>query len=354
MLKKPLNVNHLDSEVKDWNADLFTSTEELSKKFKKIFLNSMSLIIFSLEKGENLSKEMTLSGKILSLQPEDVIKYAERVTEAIVKTFAFLQLKCGHIDEKSIIYEYMILPIVYVFYYNDDLWYNSSIVNRITAWFWGSLFSGTYKERQDDQLIKDIKMLKAWLIDGKENSEEFKRWKKIIAGEDERLFNKEDYSDLKTLLNDNLETEAPKAIKKAILNYILSKKPIDFLTEEVINLSAYKCAKGDFKLEEHHIIPLASVTKIGESTRKIRREKKHILNSPLNLTYISDKANSKIRDKRIDEYFRELSNFQIATHIFPTDIKKPESNEDIKDILKKRWELLKHDVTSELNRLLNS
>ncbi|MEO2069597.1 MAG: DUF262 domain-containing protein [Desulfurobacteriaceae bacterium] len=351
VLDRSFDTTHLENEAINWKANLFTPTKELSKKFKKIFLNSLSLIVFSLEKGEELSKEMTLSGKILSLQPEDVVKYTERVTEAIVKAFAFLQLKCGHVNEKSISYEYMILPIVYVFYCKDDIWYDNSILNKIGAWFWGSLFAGMYKERQDDQLIKDIKMLKAWLVDGEEDSEEFRRWKTVVT---DKIFNREGYSDWETLLNKNPETEAPKAIKKAILNYILSKKPVDFLPDQEINLTAYKCANGNFKLEEHHIIPLASATKIGESTKKIRKEKKHILNSPLNLTYISDSANLRIRDKRIDEYFNELGHFKIGTHIFPTDIRKPQNDEERKEILKKRLELLKQSVTSEINMLLNS
>jgi len=351
VLNKPLDTTHLDNEAKNWKASLFIPTEELSRKFKKLFLNALSLIVFSLEKGEDLSKEMTLSSKILSLQPEDVVKYTEKVTEAIVKAFAFLQLRCGHVNEKSISYEYMVLPIVYVFYCKDDIWEDNSILKKIEAWFWGSLFSGMYKERQDDQLIKDIKLLKAWLIDKKEDSEEFKNWKATTTG---KLFNKEDYSDCETLLNKNSAIEAPTAIKKAILNYILSKKPVDFLPDRDINLTAYKCAKGDFKLEEHHIIPLASATKIGESTKKIRRQKKHILNSPLNLTYISDLANSRIRDKRLDEYFEELGNFKIATHIFPTDIIEKLSKDDkIEDILKRRFEYLKQQVTSEINTSLN-
>ena len=56
------------------------------------------------------------------------------------------------------------------------------------------------------------------------------------------------------------------------------------------------------KLEKHHIVPLGSVTRIGESTDRLRADKTNIVNSPLNYVYITDTTNGEISDKSLKDY----------------------------------------------------
>ena len=360
ILDREFSVSHIDNELPDglWKASYFTSIEENlpSKKFQGLYLNLLSLLAYEAKEEKEISKLLISRNSILSLKPEYVVEFTELTTIALSRAFAFLQLKCGHINESQISYDYMVLPIAYLLS-NDDVWNDSSKLNKIEAWFWASLFAGSYKERQDDQFVSDLKALKAWIIDENFDSEELDKWRegneitlKILK---DSLFRKEDYSDLTTLLNQNPNTAAPTAIKNSILQYILSKKPYDLLPHDSYRLSAFKASLEDPKLEIHHIIPLNSATNIGESTKKLRKDKKHILNSPLNLTYISDKANSILRDKRVEEYFDELSEFNLMTHFIPDILNKPETEQDYKEFLERRFGLIKGDVIQHINDLLS-
>ena len=359
-LDEEFDVSYLDSEPPDgkWKASYFTSLEENlpSKKFQSLYLNLLSLFAYETEENRGISKSLISRNSVLSLKPEYVVKFTEAVVVALSRAFAFLQLKCGHINESQISYDYMVLPIAYLLR-DDSVWSDKSKLGKIEAWFWASLFAGSYKERQDDQFVNDLKALKAWIIDENFNSEELNKWKegdavtlKVLK---DSLFRKEDYSDLITLLNKNLNTTAPTAVKHSVLHYILSKKPYDLLPADVHKLSAFKASLEDPKLEIHHIIPLSSATNIGDSTKKLRKDKEHILNSPLNLTYISDKANALIRDKRVDEYFHELSSFNLRTHFIPDIDSKPETKEDIEHFLIRRFELIEGSVIQHINDLLS-
>lgn len=50
------------------------------------------------------------------------------------------------------------------------------------------------------------------------------------------------------------------------------------------------------------MIPLGSTGSILSSTKSIRNDKKHYLNSPLNFMYITDHANHSISNKSLAEY----------------------------------------------------
>jgi len=360
LLDRYFDVSHISNEPQNgqWKASFFTSIEENlpSKKFQSLYLNLLSLISYERKESKEISKALISRNFILSLKPEYVVEFTEITTIALMRAFAFLQLKCGHINESQISYDYMVLPIAYLLI-NDEIWENVEKLKKIEAWFWASLFAGSYKERQDDQFINDLKALKAWIIEENLNSEELDKWKeeskvtlKILK---DSLFKKEDYSDLTTLLNQNPNITAPTAVKNSILQYILSKKPYDLLPENPDRLSAFKASSENPKLEIHHIIPLSSATNIGESTKNLRKKNKHILNSPLNLTYISDKANSMIRDKRIDEYFKELSLFDLGTHFIPDISNKPITDNDYEEFLKRRFDLIKSSVIQHINDLLS-
>lgn len=332
-------------EDKEFKPTCMTSTKDntLTSKFQSIYLNSLAIII-SKKKNLPITKKTISRNNILSLSAEDINKYNEEVMESIIRAYAFLQFRCGVINEKNIIYDYMVLPIVY--FLNDDKNYNDKDkLNLLEAWYWSWLFSGKYKERQDDQFIADIKDLETYTFEDINH---------------ERILNVPDYSNKETLLNKNeaLDNIAPKAMKEALLQYVLSTEPLDFLVEENSKLSAAKAACDDtkcentnlkkYKLQIHHIIPLGALTKIGENSDKIRNDRTHILNSPLNLTYISECANGKISDMDYEKYANELKN-KIATHFLK--ISSINSEEDIEKILSNRFDTIRGAVINEITKL---
>jgi hypothetical protein len=324
---------------KEFKPTCMTSTKDntLSSKFQSIYLNSLAIIIAK-NKNIPISKKTISRSNILSLSAKDINAYNEEVICSIIKAYAFLQFRCGVITEKNIIYDYMVLPIVY--YLNDCKDEDGKNWNILEAWYWSWLFSGKYKDRQDDQFIADIKNMKNYSFEEINN---------------ERILNVPDYSDLNTLLNRNnvLTNEAPKSMKEALLQYVLSTQPLDFLPNENNHLSAQKaaCENSNFKkykLQIHHIIPLGTATKIGEKSEVIRNNKKHILNSFLNLTYISEFANSKISNMDYEKYASELKN-KIETHFLT--LVTINNKEDIEDMLKKRYENIRGGIIREITNL---
>jgi len=100
---------------------------------------------------------------------------------------------------------------------------------------------------------------------------------------------------------------------------------------------------------------LNTATKIGESTKKLRNDKKHILNSPLNRTYITSKANTLINNKTPFEYLNYVSQFAQWGHCLPTPFKEEYSiqtgeteNDYYKQVLKKRYNKLKERILTEI------
>lgn len=161
------------------------------------------------------------------------------------------------------------------------------------------------------------------------------------------------------------EQTPPTAIQDGILQYILSQQPKDFLldsdSESQPKLKAWDIAKEGKKLEKHHLVPLGCVTDIGENTKSLRNDKKNLLNSPLNLTYISKKANKQITDKDPSRYLSGLSEtivdgHQISTNMIRKIKESRPSNYDEKfytKVFQNRFDTLKRAVKVELESLID-
>ncbi|MBO3273601.1 hypothetical protein, partial [Hymenobacter defluvii] len=78
------------------------------------------------------------------------------------KAFAFLHIRCGIEKVSSLSYELMLLPIAYAVA-NDNFWLSSSHIDKIEYWYWSSLFSGSYREKQNGRCIEDVQQLYQWL-----------------------------------------------------------------------------------------------------------------------------------------------------------------------------------------------
>jgi uncharacterized protein with ParB-like and HNH nuclease domain len=292
-----------------WLPTCMTNVNDnmLTSKFQSIYLNALA-ISYARRKNEKISKHTISKNYVLEMSAKEINSLNKDVVESIIRAYSFLQYRCGVVNEKNIIYDYMILPIIFIVSDNDN-WKNDDILNIMEAWYWGWLFSGKYKERQDDQFVEDIEFLSNFIYERKKiDKEEYLR---IFFDElKDRMLNNPDYSDKDTILhlNDATDNIAPKAMRDAILQYTLSRNPLDLLpnnnykTLSAMNASCHGDEKENdknckkYKLHIHHIIPVNSVTKIGERSDMIRNDKKHMLNSPLNLTYISECANLAISD----------------------------------------------------------
>jgi len=395
ILDEEFSVADITSETEKWKASYFTSIKDNipSKKFQSMFLNSLSIIA---RENEELSKSLISRSKILSLSPEEVVSNTKKITKAIARTFSFLQFRCGHINEADIAYEYMLIPIVILFS-DDNIWNSTEKINKVEAWFWVSIFSGAYRERQDEKFIEDLKLLRAWIKDEDYESETLKIWKDsenniTFEEQKDKILNRVDYSDKKILLLKNKEVLPSKAIKNSILSYILRKPINDFKLndEDDRKISSFKSATYNIdetleetttdveeileeagtddetseevttkkeilrKVEKHHIIPIGSAKNIGESAKKLRKEKFNILNCPLNFTFISKKANIDISDCSLDDYYSLLNNVQKNHHFLPDleENKKLKNTTDYEKYLEKRYNQLKNSIIQTVEALL--
>ena len=132
--------------------------------------------------------------------------------------------------------------------------------------------------------------------------------------------------------------------------YLLSKTYKDMFDENKI-LSAYSDETERF--EAHHIIPLGTVKKVGESTKKLRDDEKNICNSPLNFVYITKKANKEISDESLKDYVQKI-NAEAKAKLHITAYTNSDIPQDqVKQILRERYDFLKGDIRERISTLLS-
>lgn len=329
-----------------WNLSDYNFVLErgsLSKSFKDAFLNLLS-ITAQLERVpvDELETEHIKRGAVMKLKPEDVQRLWRDVAIAVSRAWAFLNLRCGIRSSSDLRNKLILIPLGYILM-ERSRWGDAEILDRLEYWYWCSVLAGTYASRQNDNCIQDIKHLHSWLVEGGENP---------LLSRERLVLDAESYSARSTLLREDEEAGVASDVSEYVAQYVLSRNPYDFL-EDNIRLAAWD---SDQELELHHVIPLRSATTVGESTTAVRRSR-HILNSPLNKTYILKKTNRRLRDYQPDRYVEILPEAAPLSHFFPSDPESYAKREDEEDedyykrILENRYEHLWWAVNEELGRL---
>ncbi|MBT2679278.1 DUF262 domain-containing protein [Bacillus sp. ISL-35] len=323
---------------------------KISKSFKEMYLNLLS--IFShLEYGtfDDLKVDFIKRHKILHLNFDQINQNTDIVLSSLIRSLAFLNIRLGITDINKLSYELMILPIAYLLK-NDDIWNDKSKLDKIEYWYWASLFGGAYREGQNSQSIKDIKGLYLWVKLNESNKFNYLY---------DKVLEEEGYSNKEVLLLQDENNDLRSSVALGILQYILSKQPKDFLpnNQEELKLNAWDISAGklihsgdntiELEVHDHHIIPLGDATTIEESSKKIRSNKKHVLNSPLNRTYISSVANLKIRDKSPDKYLEYVNESSKWGHCLP----EQEISSNYVNYLNERFKELRKEIKKELEVL---
>lgn len=351
-----------DIDLKEWDA-LSTGIireGQLIDKFKSQYLNLLSILsnVPSINdiNSDIMKVEYIKKSKHLELDTNQIYEYTDKAVIALIRAYTFLQFRCGIVNIDDLKYQLMVLPIAYAFN-NEEFWLSSKALNKVEYWYWSSLFSGAYRDRQNEQCIRDVSQLYQWLC-GEQNP--FKKREMMV-------FEDNGYSDLDTLLLKGEEglSSVPTAIKEGLLQYVLSREPKDFL-KDGIRLKAWELAAGkdyhtdgktvELNVQKHHIIPLGSSTDtVNDGTKKLRNDKKHILNSPLNMTQISAIANRRIRDKKLSDYISYINELSTENHLIPgieSDIENMSDNYHT-EFLSNRFKKIKDSLKDKLDRLIN-
>ncbi len=356
-----------ESNWKGSNMDLIKENE-LTAFIKNQYLNLLSIFSY-FEYGkfircEGEKKDISISidyikkDKQLNLDADKINTNTEITIKCLVRACAFLQFRCGIVKATDLSYQLMLLPIAYMLK-NDDVWNDVKAINKIEYWYWSSLFAGSYRAVPNEKCINDIQKLYLFI---KENKNEF-------IERQNKVFKVEDYSNYQTLVFENENKKIPTSVYNGILQYVLSKQPKDFIDDHIYlnawDISIKKKYVSDIKnktveltVQDHHICPLNNATKLGESSKSLRKQTGFILNSPLNRTYISANANSIISDKKPEDYFKYVSDLAKYGHCIPSPIEekyKQLDNENDHDfysrVVKQRYDEIIRDLQQELENL---
>lgn len=325
-------------QTKSLNED----KNEIASKFIDAFLDVLSLYCSNKEYDpQKYSIDDIKRKKILNLQPEEINDNTKMVCNALSRALFFFQTRCGIRNVNEINYSLMLVLVGVVFTKKE--WFEQSKVHDLLeALYWSDIFSGEFDKDQNVTMIAQLqKIIKAI------NGDADLSW--LVSLENEVL-NGQNFSDKEFLLMEKAkEDRCPKLILRSFLcQYLLAKTYTDMFEDKKISVF-YEDADS---LEEHHIVPLGSVKKVGESTAKLRSMTDNICNSPLNFVYITKEANKAISSKELDSYIKGiLPKAKSALHI--SNIVVADDNK-VKEILADRFVNLQGDIMQHISNLRDS
>lgn len=338
----------LTSYIQIWNSEkLIGNGDEINKKIKNQYLNILSIFFHVGEDYNKLRIEHIKRDKIFELTPEGINNLTERVIKALLRALAFCNVRLGVIKLSDISFELMLLPLAYLLI-KDEIWYNKKSLDKLEYWYWVSIFTGRYREKQNIRAVEDLKMLCNWIIKREITNEKVKD---LINEKYNKILSVEEYSDKETLKN---KEKTPSSLEKGILSYILTTNPFDLLVDEKKKLYVEVLNNENFKLEDHHIIPLGGDKKLGQNSSELRKDKNHILNSVLNRTLISDKANKDISNLKLVDYISQVEEICRMSHFIPKCLEKKDK-ESLEEYWMRladlRYDLLKERIVTDLYNL---
>lgn len=316
---------------------------EINGKFIDAFLDVLSLYCYNKAfvpeefKLDNIKRD-----KILALDPQDINDNAEKVCKAIDRALFFFQTRCGIRNIQEINYQLMLVLVATVFLV-DDYFEDKSVHKTLEAWYWSSVFSGEYDKDQNVVMIQHLQTMFKTL-----KGVEDKTWIKNLK---DYVLDAQNFSDEKFLLYEKVnEDRYPKGIMRGFMcQYLLAKTYSDMFDSSKI-ISVFSNDAGT--LQAHHIIPLGTVTKVGQTTSELRNNKEHICNSPLNFVYITKESNNAISDKQITDYVISITDeARQALHI-NAFTSGTYSDDFVKNLLKDRFSALRGDIKAHITSLL--
>lgn len=344
-----------------YNNDSWTPTDfdiqdnnEPSKQVKDWFVNVLSVLSYCTIDGKTLMDvkvDYIKKDLILGLPLTDIQTKTDRTIIALNRAFCFFNLRLGVQKASEIPYKLMFV-VISVLLEIDNVWQNSALLNKIEYWYWSALFGGQYFYRQNESCVKDIRNLYDFLIN--ENNH--------FSGLRDMILNVPSVITKDIMMRRERESSASNdmatessSVKEGLMQFILSLGPRDFVSDPSGNdYKRYYAWTSGLKLEIHHIYPLGTATSLKQSTRDIRSNKQHILNSALNLTPIKSETNRVISDYAPSIYFEEFKTHPavFASHAIPPDFAT--ENQDVSRLLALRFDSLLASINQKLDSLYSN
>lgn len=333
---------------KTYNATLTTgclNKGELNTRYIDAFLDVLCLYCNNssldpdLFKVDNIKKD-----KILRLLPEQINDNCEKVINALDRALFFFQTRCGIRYISEINYNLM-LVLVGTIFMEDSYFFNYEVHKLLEAWYWSVVFSGEYDKDQNSHMISNLQNIIKRISEATKDLS----WLESIYANVLKMTN---FSDKDLLLMDKVhEDRYPKPVLKNFMcQYLLSQTYVDMFDANK-QISVF-CDEADL-LEAHHIIPLGSAKKVGECTAAIRKNPRHICNSPLNFVYITKTANKDISDDSLEVYESKIQPAaKDALRITSYMAAQYDSELKVHGLLENRYNMLYGTITGEIQSLL--
>lgn len=269
----------------------------IERSYINVFLNTLGLYIAKI-KGKPFDPSVIKQDKLLDLEATDVDSSIETICKGMDRAIFFFQTRCGIRKIGEINYKAEFAVIAYFFCF-DEYFNNPFIHDFFEYWYWISIFSWRYPSNQNIEILREIPKFHA-LFDLKDTN--------ILSilnkAQSDDVLKTKHYSNKEILTMckvDETDKIPPAAMTKFICQFYLAYDGgyKDLCKEQTLLNCLYD---PDMRLEIHHINTLGSSKKIGQLTRELRKDKKNLFNSPLNMIYISKTANKIISDMEFQKY----------------------------------------------------
>lgn len=269
----------------------------IERSYINVFLNTLGLYISKI-KGKPFDPSVIKQDKLLDLEATDVDSSIETICKGMDRAIFFFQTRCGIRKIGEINYKAEFAVIAYFFCF-DEYFNNPFIHDFFEYWYWISIFSWRYPSNQNIEILREIPKFHA-LFDSKDTN--------ILSilnkAQSDDVLKTKHYSNKEILTMckvDETDKIPPATMTKFICQFYLAYDGgyKDLCKEQTLLNGLYD---PDMRLEIHHINTLGSSKKIGQLTRELRKDKKNLFNSPLNMIYISKTANKIISDMEFQKY----------------------------------------------------
>lgn len=326
------------------NAEVINSKDDITAEYINNFLNILSLFIAK-RKGEAFNIDLIKQNRILDLDALEIVEYSEKICEAMDRAFFFFQTRCGVRKLSDINYKAEFTVVAY-FFTDEKLFADVRVHNIFEYWYWVSLFAYMYPSNQNVGILNEIPYFEKYFSDFSDST--------IFTRLDEwatRVMKFPHYSDKDTLTmvkSRDTETAPAAAMTKYICQFYMAKGYKDFFNEKTIN---YLYTDS---LEIHHLLPLGSDPdlKVGESTKKLRKDKYNPYNSPLNMLFVTKTSNGEISDWSYSRYIQDDRIRKVLNTV--GCISGLSSDVSIEDFLSTRYDLFESAILERIGKLRDS
>ncbi|XMB66260.1 DUF262 domain-containing protein [Mycoplasmatota bacterium zrk1] len=228
------------------------------------------------------------TSEILTISGDEINKHLSNVLESISLAGAFLQIRCGLVNIDKLEHNWMLFVIAALFiektkFSNEDL-------KIIELWYFTSRFTGRYRNDQNQKALRDLEMLTKWMTTGVEHKE----IKDLF--EDLNSANRKTEALSEKIILHKDQFSYPKKVSSYVVCEFAAKDGYisKIHNNELITVfTSIYTGDNDYYLEFDHIWPLKFDTIFSsDQTIALRKNKKHIFNSPMNMAYLTRKENS--------------------------------------------------------------